>query len=112
MARIAFVGRERELQTLTDMLDEVRRTGSGVLLTIRGRRRVGKSRLVDEWCKRQGVSHVFYESTRERHQGAELALFAQETARSSLVLQRWLLTDRLRRTMVVPETGYLSERSY
>jgi uncharacterized protein len=66
------------------MFEEMRRTGAGVLLAIRGRRRAGKSRLVNEWCKRQGVRHVFYESTRERHEGAELALFAQEAARSTL----------------------------
>ena len=45
---------------------------------------MGKSRLVDEWCKRQGVKHVFYESMRERQRGAELALFAQDAARSTL----------------------------
>jgi len=38
----------------------VRRTGGGSLLSMRGRRRVGKSRLVEELIQRSGCPSVFY----------------------------------------------------
>ncbi len=56
----AFVGREQELTRLERTLDGVRRTGRGCLLSIRGRRRVGKSRLVEELIQRSGATAVFY----------------------------------------------------
>jgi AAA+ ATPase superfamily predicted ATPase len=55
-----FVGREGELARLERALDDVRRTGGGCLLSIRGRRRVGKSRLVEELIQRSGFQSVFY----------------------------------------------------
>ena len=55
-----FVGREGELARLERALDGVRRTGGGALLSIRGRRRVGKSRLVEELIQRSGSQSVFY----------------------------------------------------
>ena len=55
-----FVGREPELARLERALDGVRRTGGGSLLSIRGRRRVGKSRLVEEFIQRSGCPAVFY----------------------------------------------------
>ncbi|QJY46594.1 ATP-binding protein [Pseudonocardia broussonetiae] len=54
-----FVGRQRELGLLAKRLDRVRTTGAGAALTLRGRRQVGKSRLVQEFCDRAGVPYVF-----------------------------------------------------
>jgi hypothetical protein len=54
-----FVGRRRELGLLSKRLDRVASTGAGVALTLRGRRQVGKSRLVQEFCDRAGVPYVF-----------------------------------------------------
>lgn len=54
-----FVGRQRELGLLNKRLDRVRTAGTGVALTVRGRRQVGKSRLVQEFCDRAGVPYVF-----------------------------------------------------
>jgi uncharacterized protein len=56
----AFVGREQELARLERALDGVRHTGRGSLLSIRGRRRVGKSRLAEELIQRSGSPAVFY----------------------------------------------------
>ncbi|HEY4028346.1 MAG TPA: ATP-binding protein [Candidatus Dormibacteraeota bacterium] len=96
MAR--FIGRDHELRKLHEILDEVRQTGSGRLLAIRGRRRVGKSRLVEEWLQREGLPHVFYEAARQPASD-ELASFATEIAesnvqaaslvRSGLTFQSW-----------------------
>jgi AAA+ ATPase superfamily predicted ATPase len=61
---VDFVGRTRELAALTAVLDDVRSAvgsqRSGRCLIIRGRRRIGKSALVEEFVRRSGVPHVFY----------------------------------------------------
>jgi len=76
-----FVGRERELARLERVLDGVRETGRGALLSIRGRRRVGKSRLVEELIQRSGCASVFY--TAIQGQGPrELERFLETIARS------------------------------
>jgi len=64
---VGFVGRHQELDTLSRHLDWVidgqgDQRGRAVLL--RGRRRVGKSRLVDVFCARAGVPHVIFQATR------------------------------------------------
>jgi len=82
-----FVGRQRELAQLGDLLDRVRtggrvgRPGSAVL--IRGRRRVGKSRLVEEFAQRASLPHVFFTAT-GAPRAEELASFAAEVAASDL----------------------------
>ena len=59
-----FVGRRRELARLDGMLAEVRDlAGSarpGRCVIIRGRRRIGKSALVEEFIEQQQVPSVFY----------------------------------------------------
>src|SRR5438445_8146179 len=85
MAR--FVGRERELGILQQ---ELARVSSGVdddrpgrCLLVRGRRRVGKSRLIETFVDRSGVASLFFTAT-----GApvamELARFRQDADESSL----------------------------
>lgn len=76
-----FVGRENELARLKRTLEGMRRTGGGSLLSIRGRRRVGKSRLVEELIQRSGCRSVFYTAV----QGPgpqELERFLETIARS------------------------------
>ncbi len=82
-----FVGRRRELATLDRALDEVRgAAGSsqpGRCLILRGRRRIGKSALVEEFVKRSAVPYVFH--TAEIGFGDDpLAEFARDVAVSSL----------------------------
>jgi len=82
-----FVGRQHELAQLTDLLDLVRtggRTGRpGRAVLIRGRRRVGKSRLVEEFAQRAGLPHVFFTAT-GAPRDEELASFADDVAASDL----------------------------
>ncbi len=59
-----FVGRTRELTALADLLDEAR-AGQGVLVSMRGRRQVGKSRLVSEFVENAGVPAVFFTASRQ-----------------------------------------------
>jgi uncharacterized protein len=78
-----FVGREAYLHRLSRHLADVREAGAGRLLSIRGRRRVGKSRLVEEWLRREQVPHVFFAASRQPA-AQELALFAEEVSRSGV----------------------------
>lgn len=55
-----FVGRDSELTALDRILERVKRTGRGAMLSIRGRRRVGKSRLVEEFVGRSNCASVFF----------------------------------------------------
>lgn len=78
-----FIGRHAELRALEDHLEEVRRQGAGRMLALRGRRQVGKSRLVEEFIRRSGARHVFY--TASRQSGVEeLRNFDEQMAASSL----------------------------
>lgn len=89
-----FVGRTRELRSLGRELDRVR-AGVGAptpgrCLLVRGRRRVRKSRLIEEFCAEAGVPSLFF--TASQQAARELGLFAQEVALSSLP-GRELFTD-------------------
>ena len=52
-----FFGRERELAALHAELRSASASGAGRLLAIRGRRQVGKSRLVEHFAERSGVAY-------------------------------------------------------
>ncbi len=59
-----FLGRGAELDQLDELLGPVKTGGRsgrpGRAVLIRGRRRVGKSRLVEEFLERSGLPHVFF----------------------------------------------------
>lgn len=82
-----FVGRRAELERLgkfLDMVEDGGRTGwPGRALLIRGRRRVGKSRLVEEFIGRRGLPNLYFTAiggSREE----DLSGFAAELAESTL----------------------------
>lgn len=83
-----FIGRARELALLRRMLDRVVAGGRagrpGRALLMRGRRRVGKSRLVEEFVDRAGVPYVYFTASAQSSVGADLALFTQAVAGSDL----------------------------
>ncbi len=54
-----FWGRTQELQRLDEELGRVRASGTGRMLAIRGRRQVGKSRLLTEMVERSGAPYLF-----------------------------------------------------
>jgi uncharacterized protein len=78
---VRFTGRKRELELLGKRLREVRRSGNGALLAMRGRRRVGKSRLVEEFAQSAGCPCVFYTAVQEEGE-AELERFTRAIERS------------------------------
>lgn len=65
----------QELAILNELLDEAR-SGQGILVSMRGRRQVGKSRLVSEFVERAGAPAVFFTASRQPVQ-TELALFVE-----------------------------------
>lgn len=85
-----FVGRQEELQTLTKMWKK--RAAS--LVTVQGRRRIGKSRLIQEFAK----GHVFYQfsgilpqaNTSEQGQRDQFAIqLQQQTGVSAVRTDDW-----------------------
>jgi len=82
----SFIGRGSQLRELDRQLELVRAGGTdhpGKALLVRGRRRVGKSRLVGEFVRRSGVPHVYFTASMQKPE-QEFALFAQEVAESDL----------------------------
>jgi AAA+ ATPase superfamily predicted ATPase len=87
----SFVGRSAELKLLRKRLDRVAATGGGAALAIRGRRQVGKSRLVQEFCDQAGVPYVFYTATKGASPVEGVAAFLDELRESSLPRDRELI---------------------
>lgn len=83
MGLSGFVGREREMTALSEQLDQVRTAGQGAFVLVRGRRRVGKSWLAEQFVLEQKLPHVFFTAAQNRASG-DLERFAEELARSSL----------------------------
>jgi AAA+ ATPase superfamily predicted ATPase len=110
-----FIGRDEQLRRLDALLRRVREEPGdkpGRAVMIRGRRRVGKSRLVEVFVERAGVPHLFYAAT-GRSVKEELRTFAAEVAASDLPgaevfagvqLSSWDAALRLLAS-AVPDTG-------
>jgi AAA+ ATPase superfamily predicted ATPase len=87
MAVGGFVGRAGELARFDALLGRVgdpRRDLSGVAVLLRGRRRVGKSRLVQVFCERAGVPSVYFQASQGADPAAERAAFAAAVLDSDL----------------------------
>ena len=55
-----FVGRSRQLADLDKWYSAVTAGGSGLMVAVRGRRQVGKSRLYTEFLRRRRLPHLFF----------------------------------------------------
>ena len=77
MDRTGFAGRHEQLALLEADLAEVRSSRRGRFVLVRGRRQVGKSRLVEEFIDRCGASSLFFTATKGRDSSAELNEFTQ-----------------------------------
>jgi uncharacterized protein len=62
---MSFIGRETLLQTLTADWEAVRADGRARFVLVRGRRRVGKSRLVEELLRRTEAPSLYFTATRQ-----------------------------------------------
>jgi hypothetical protein len=83
-----FYGRTRELESLGRLLHRVQergRTGRpGKAVLMRGRRRVGKSRLVEEFIERSGLPSLFYTASAQSNAATDVRLFVEAGAGSTL----------------------------
>src|SRR5665811_450564 len=77
-----FIGRDAEMAALQAEFAQVEE-GGGRFAWVRGRRRVGKSRLVQEFCDRSDAPYAFFQAQR-RGERKSIALFADAVARSTL----------------------------
>jgi len=126
-----FIGRERELTLLGNALQAVRdAVGSarpGQCILMRGRRRVGKSSLVEEFLRRTGTPYLFFTAaggTAEdeltelldavaRSTLPERELFSEETPQqwnAALRLLAEILPDDTPSVVVIDEVPYLTDR--
>lgn len=79
-----FVGRVRELAALRRRLDLVASDGSGVALAVRGRRQVGKSRLVEQFCQEAGKPYLYFQASRGVSPAESLGDFLEVLMDSSI----------------------------
>jgi uncharacterized protein len=92
-----FIGRRRELgaldQLLTEVTEQIGAARPGKCVIIRGRRRIGKSALVEEFIDRHQVPSVFY--TAEIGFGGEPLREFSETIRASSLPEADVFDDAL-----------------
>jgi len=81
------------LALLGKRLERVTASGSGVAVTVRGRRQVGKSRLVQEFCDRAGVPYVFSTATKGASPVEAVASFLDDLRESALPVDRELVPE-------------------
>ncbi|MBQ5989428.1 MAG: ATP-binding protein [Oscillospiraceae bacterium] len=78
-----FIGRKQELQFLEDRY----KAPNGQLIVLYGRRRVGKTETLKEFCK--GKPHVFY-SCREISDKLQLSSFSEKMLRENIPAAKYL----------------------
>ncbi|MBB5918907.1 hypothetical protein BJY24_007819 [Nocardia transvalensis] len=83
-----FIGRQRELGLLKRSVQRVAAGGRagrpGRAILMRGRRRVGKSRLAEEFVERSGLPFLYFTASAQRSAELDLRLFVEAGASSSL----------------------------
>lgn len=78
-----FIGREAELSFLQDKYDEER----GQLVVLYGRRRVGKTETLREFCK--GKPHIFYSCTQSTDK-VQLAKFSKQLFKENIPAKQYI----------------------
>jgi hypothetical protein len=86
-----FVGRTTELALLGRRLARITTSSTGLAVAIRGRRQVGKSRLIQEFCDRSGTPYLFYTATKGASPVEAVAAFLAELRNSGLARDRELV---------------------
>lgn len=77
---VEFFGRLPALRTLGRLATDLASGGSGKLLTVRGRRQVGKSRLLTYFTENSGLAYLYFSAVKNASTGQQLAAFAADAA--------------------------------
>lgn len=77
---VEFVGRFAALRTLGQLVTEVAGSGNGKLLTVRGRRQVGKSRLLTHFTENSGLPYLYFSAVKNASTGRQLSALAADAA--------------------------------
>ncbi|MGI9016130.1 MAG: ATP-binding protein [Euzebya sp.] len=85
---MSFWGRTRELARLRDELDRVITDGAGRMVTLRGRRQVGKSTLLTKFVETAGLPYLFTTAVKNASPDVHAATAAADAATS-----RWPLPN-------------------
>ncbi len=88
-----FVGRSAELALLRKRSNRVSETGVGTAVAIRGRRQVGKSRLVQEFCDTSGLPYCYFTATKGVSPVEAVSAFLAELKESGLPADTELVPD-------------------
>lgn len=80
-----FIGREAELKFLQDKYEEKR----GQLVVLYGRRRVGKTETLREFCK--GKPHIFYSCTQSTDK-VQLAKYSKQILKEDIPAKQYITT--------------------
>ena len=91
MGATLLVGRATELGLLQKRLDNITRTGTGIAVSMRGRRQVGKSRLVQEFCDRAGLPYFSFTAVKGASSVEATTQFLAELVESALPRDRDLV---------------------
>ena len=81
-----FWGRHRELATLRAELDEVRASGRGRMLAVRGRRQAGKSRLLTELVETTALPYLYATAVKNAPAPVQVAQVAEDMRTSRVPL--------------------------
>lgn len=79
----SFVGRKSELDQLKRHLAAVAEDLSGRMLSVRGRRQVGKSRLLSEFCRAADLPAFYFTASRQTTAEVELERFRDDLIREA-----------------------------
>lgn len=82
-----FVGRTKDLQALEAAMADVTASGSGRMLSVRGRRQVGKSRLITEFVERRTEPYVYFTAIKKATPNQQLTALREEVHASSRPLE-------------------------
>lgn len=91
MAAGDFVGRVTELGLLAKRLDRVASSRRATAVAIRGRRQVGKSRLVQEFCDSAAVPYLYFTAIKGASPVESIASFVTDLGESALPADRELV---------------------
>ncbi|MEU7002125.1 AAA family ATPase [Nonomuraea sp. NPDC046570] len=87
-----FIGRTAELGLLRRRLARVQETGEGSALAIKGRRQIGKSRLLQEFCDAAAVPYFFYTAIKGASPVDSVGRFCRELKESALPVDAELVS--------------------